>query len=355
MIESVSPNEKKVKLKDLCRTRWVQRIDSYSVFYELYPAILKTMESIRTGSSEYGEWAWDSETLTKAGSFLHQLESFEFLVSFSIAMRMLSSLRSLTIKLQKKANDILVAYEHVSAVQLELELLKTNCEEEFHSWFSEIKSFADNLNIPVGTPRISSRQVHRANVPADSPETYYRRSVMIPFLDHITTQLQARFGPIHQTKIKLLGLIPSVATTSSFSSVEGVGELYKTDLPSPQLLSTGFSRWKAKFTSIPPDKRPDTLGGALQACDKDAFPNIYVPLVIACTLPVTPCETERCNSQLKLLKTYLRSTMTEQRLSDLAMIKVHRNIVSELDFDKLVIKFANKHPRRMSLPCILSD
>ena len=163
------------------------------------------MESISTGSSEYGEWSWDSDTLTKASSFLHQLESFKFLVSCSVAMRMLSSLCSLTISLQKKAYDILATYEHVSAVQLELELLKSNCEKEFHSWFSEIKSFADDFNVPVSTPRISSRQVHRVNVTADSPETYYRRSVMIPFLDHIMTQLQARFGPIHQTKIKLLG------------------------------------------------------------------------------------------------------------------------------------------------------
>ena len=67
VIESVSPNERKVKLKDLCRTRWIQRIDSYSVFYDLYPAILKTMES--TGSSDYGEWSWDAETLAKVVSF----------------------------------------------------------------------------------------------------------------------------------------------------------------------------------------------------------------------------------------------------------------------------------------------
>ena len=37
---------------------------------------------------------------------------------------MLSSLHSLTVELQKKTNDILSAYEHVSTVQLELELLK---------------------------------------------------------------------------------------------------------------------------------------------------------------------------------------------------------------------------------------
>ena len=102
----------------------------------------------------------------------------QFLVTICITMRILSSLRSLTVNLQKKANDILAAYEHISDIMLELELLKTNCEEEFHSWFDEIKTFADDLSIPVCTPRIAVRQVHRAKVPADSPEVYYRRDAI---------------------------------------------------------------------------------------------------------------------------------------------------------------------------------
>jgi len=355
IIDTESPNETKKKLKDLCKTRWVQRIDSYTVFYDLYASIIKTMEAISTCSSEYGEWSWDTETLTKARGFLHQLVSFEFLVTFNVTMRVLSSLRSLTVKLQKKSSDILAAYEHVSEVITDLELLKINCEEEFHLWYCEIKTLADEFNIPIATPRIAARQVHRSNIPADSPEAYYRRNLMIPFLDHIITELTERFGPIQQTKVKLLGLIPSVAATYPPASINEVGELYKADLPSPHLLSTEFRRWKTKYSSVPLDNRPNTLEGALQSFDKEDFPNIFTLLVIACTLPVTTCETERSNSQLKLLKTYLRSTMTEKRLSSLALIKIHRDIVADLDFDKLVVHFANKHPRRMALPCVFSD
>ena len=177
---------------------------------------------------------------------------------------------------------------------------------------------------------------------------------MMPFLDHITNEMQARFAPIHQTKVKVLGLVPTIAPTYSLASIKDVSELYKADFPSPQLLSTEFNRWKIRCTSIPLDKRPNILQAALQYCDKDAF-LIYVLLVIACTLPVTTCETERFNSQLKLLKTYLRSTMTEERLSALAVIKVHRSMVEDLNFDQLVVTFANKHPRRMALPCVLSE
>ena len=356
VIDKVVPSEKQVKLKDLCRTRWIQRIDSYLFFYDLYPAILKTMEGISICTLEYdGNWSWDSETIAKANGFLHQICSFQFLVSFSIAMRIFSSLRSLTVNLQKKTQSILTAYEHVSDVQLELEILKTNCEEEFHSWFEEIKTFADSLNTTVSTPRLASRQAHRSNVPAESPEVYYRRNIMLPFLNCLTSEIEARFGSIHQTKIKLLCLVPSTAVNCTASSIRNVGDLYKSDLPSPQLLSTEFNRWKIKCNLMSPSRRPDNLQDALQCCDEDAFPNIHKLLTIACTLPVTTCENERANSQLKLLKTYLRSTMSEERLSALANMKIHRRMVSDLDLDQLVVAFANKHSRRMALPCVLSE
>ena len=153
---------------------------------------------------------------------------------------------------------------------------------------------------------------------------------MIPFLDHILLQ---RFGEIHQKKIKLLGLIPSIAVTYPAASIEDVGELYRGDLPVLSLLSTEFQRWKGKFAALPAEERPTSLQHALLQCDGDSFPNIEQLLLIACTLPVTTCENERSNSQLKLLKTYLRSTMAEERLSGHAMMKIHRRRANELNLD----------------------
>ena len=222
------------------------------------------MEHISTCSSESGNWSWDTDTITKARGFLRQLNSFEFLVAFNVTMRILSSLRSLTVKLQKASNDIRAAYKLVSEVQMNLELLKTNCEEQFHLWFIKVKTLADELDIAVSTPRITARQVHRANIPADSPEEYYRRNLMIPFLDHITKELEGRFGPIHQTKVNLLGLIPSLAASYPLASIKEVGDLYKADLPSPHLFSTEFSRWKSRFSCTPVANRPNTVEKAVQ-------------------------------------------------------------------------------------------
>ena len=194
--------------------------------------------------------------------------------------------------------DILAAYELVSTVQFDLELLKAKYEEGFYQWFNEIMALANELNISVSTPGITSRQVHRCNASADSPESYYRRNIMIPFLDHTTLELEGRFGPVHQTKVKLLGLIPSVAATYSVTSIAEVGALYSADVPSPHLISTEFSCWKRACGSTPMDRTADMLGKALLFCDRDDYPNIFVLLVIACTLLETTCETEKSNSQV---------------------------------------------------------
>ncbi|XP_025424987.1 uncharacterized protein LOC112693927 [Sipha flava] len=51
-------------------------------------------------------------------------------------------------------------------------------------------------------------------------------------------------------------------------------------------------------------------------------PNVSIALRIFLALPVTVASGERSFSKLKLIKTYLRSTMTNNHLSGLAMIAI---------------------------------
>ena len=62
------------------------------------------------------DWNWDGETLIKANAYIHQLESSSFLISFKILLECLTHLRSLTVKLQMQAMDVLYAYSEVNMV-----------------------------------------------------------------------------------------------------------------------------------------------------------------------------------------------------------------------------------------------
>ena len=68
----------------------------------------------------------------------------------------------------------------------------------------------------------------------------------------------------------------------------------------------------------------------LKNMEKDLYPNIYVLLLLAATIPVTSCECERSISMLRLIKAPLRSTMTQERLEYnlyIAIRQYHKHVV----------------------------
>ena len=56
-----------------------------------------------------------------------------------------------------------------------------------------------------------------------------------------------------------------------------------------------------------------------------AFPNIYEMLLLMATTPVTSCECERSFILLRTINTYLRSTMSENRLNVLSLLYIHKD------------------------------
>jgi hypothetical protein len=69
-------------------------------------------------------------------------------------------------------------------------------------------------------PRIFGRQNNRNNVPARTPEEYYRRAVFLPFLDGILTQMSLRFCNREAAVLRLCGLLPKFAPNVSFRDTE---------------------------------------------------------------------------------------------------------------------------------------
>lgn len=173
---------------------------------------------------------------------------------------------------------------------------------------------------------------------------------MIPFLDHIIMCLDQQFSPAAIIASSLLALVPSILCSKN-TSLETVARMYEGDLPSPELLEMELTRWKNRYMSMSPDERPSTPAKAIKDCDCESFPNIFILLQIACTLPVTSCECERSASALRRLNNYMRASMGKSRLSHLALLHIHYN--TPIDLDKVVDIYAELHPRRLELDSLL--
>jgi hypothetical protein len=79
---------------------------------------------------------------------------------------------------------------------------------------------------------------------------------------------------------------------------------------------------------------------------QDTLPNLWVALKIMMKIPGTTASSERIFSKLKLIKTYLRSTVTEERLNNLALISLENYLVSKLDVNEAIQNFADLKSRK---------
>lgn len=65
------------------------------------------------------------------------------------------------------------------------------------------------------------------------------------------------------------------------------------------------------------------------------------------TLPETVAQAERNFSKLKLIKSYLRSTMSQESLSGLAVISINLAIAGQISNDDVNDDFASRKARKV--------
>jgi|UniRef100_A0A2S2QXH6 hypothetical protein len=68
--------------------------------------------------------------------------------------------------------------------------------------------------------------------------------------------------------------------------------------------------------------------------------------MISITIPVSTAGCERTFSCQRRLKTYMRNKMTDEHLSNLAMMSIKKKLAKSLDLDEVIGKFAVNHNNR---------
>ena len=78
----------------------------------------------------------------------------------------------------------------------------------------------------------------------------------------------------------------------------------------------------------------------------EAFREVYRLARIAVVLPVSSASCERSFSALKLIKTVLRNSMGNARLSNLGILSIESERAQKLDLDVFVDEFARRNQNR---------
>ena len=350
-ITSVLPSEeKRQKLKDLCRTRWIERHDAYYVFINLYVVLVSCFEDIVHASPT----EWNRESRSEAHSFLLALSQFSFIITLVVTRTTLAYTRGLAVKLQGRYVDAVRAHTDIESVKSVLKGCRSNVHVFHERLYQEAVQIGELVEVTESSPRLAGRQQHRSDICADTTTEYYKLNLTIPLLDHIINELDDRFDPDSSAVLReFIQLLP-VAVFKRSDQLRSVDfarvlQLYEDDIPSSSSLDVELHLWQAKWKVSDNASLEDlnTPVKVLPHADKDYFPNIQSLMLLMITIPVTSCECERSISLLRLVKSTLRTTMTEERLNGLCLMQYYHDI--DLDPDEVVSEFARCHPKRMEL------
>ena len=78
------------------------------------------------------------------------------------------------------------------------------------------------------------------------------------------------------------------------------------------------------------------------------FRNACIAFKILLTIHVTVASAKISFLKLKLIKSYLRSTMSQERLGGLAILSIEKEMLAELECKNLISNFASQKTRKIN-------
>ena len=150
-IKELVPNQHQQKLFNMCRTRWVARIDGLRIFKQCYVAILDALEDISNDRS------YDPDARYKAVGIKKAVENFQFIVALALTVveRCLKCTKPLTLQLQSASLDAGKACEKVSFLFLTINDLRAEIEKTHDKFYEIALDLASERNITPSKPRTS--------------------------------------------------------------------------------------------------------------------------------------------------------------------------------------------------------
>ena len=78
---------------------------------------------------------------------------------------------------------------------------------------------------------------------------------------------------------------------------------------------------------------------------EEMFHNIGIVLQIFLTIPVSVATGERSFSKLRFIENDYRTSMTQKRLNNLAILSIESGVARSIDFSPVVMKYAIRQSR----------
>jgi hypothetical protein len=338
-------------VKSWSNTRWESRIKSVQAIRYQTPQIRSALKALEEMSALDN----DPSTVSDCQSLVSALENFEFLVGLVIWHDILFSINKVSKKLQSKIVSIDATLKHIEGV---ITYFKKYRDEGFTSSIDTAKIISSELDVePIfPTKRKGKRKKHFDEQDDEDEEMQqsaidlFRREYFLVMIDAAIASLTSRFEQMKAFD-NVFGFLFNSENLKSLDEVDLwshckiFAEKFTHENSSDVEINDFYSELKVLQVSLPDSSTsaPEILKFVM---DADCYPNVTVAYRILLTVPVTVASAERSFSKLKLLKNYLRSTMSQERLNGLAMCSIEKDILDTIDFNTILNDFASRNARK---------
>ena len=266
------------KIKGLCETRWSSRADALNIFKSAHALII---DDLGTGGDR------NAKQLKLA------LQDFGFMVALVVTECVLQYSLALSNLLQRPSIDLVEAASEAETVNSSLRKIRQD-DNVWQELYQDITKLAEKQNVLPSKPRTAGRQQNRDNVPADTPEEYWRRSVYYPLLDHIANELETRLV-VPKDRFLAQYLIPSKLASLTPERELQVFMPFAGDLPNNNfaVYEAEMVMWKCKWQNV--TEKPITLIDTLKHAKPELYPNVHRAVKVPLTLPVTSATAKNQN------------------------------------------------------------
>ncbi|XP_078489730.1 zinc finger MYM-type protein 1-like [Ciona intestinalis] len=320
-------------LRPLCPTRWVLRLPSIETFVAEYEIILDWLDDVVKDPSK------SAITKGAARPLLLGLEDFQVYFMLMLIKEILRLIHPIHVQVQSSAMTVDRCRRLIEGLLVALSG-HNNIHEATSFYNACIESSRQiELQLP-SVPRASGRRSRDTMRMPSCPVEYFTQ-IYIELFQKTSEAILARYP---SGDLSFLSDIEAVLLGEGDSgNIEKVETFYH-DVISPASLKEEIQILK-RYISAKSSSISTTSQMAEFLLQNEAIslltPNLTQLLRVYFTLPCSSCEAERSFSALRRIKTYLRSTMSEQRLNDVCTLNVHQgNIVDTQDLVDAFIKKA---------------
>ncbi|XP_028118958.1 zinc finger MYM-type protein 1-like [Camellia sinensis] len=298
-------------LKPLSQTRWESRVESVKAIRYQAPQIRDALNHL----ANLGE---PHNTKSEAESLAtYEIENFEFLLGMIIWHNLLFAVNSVSKIFQREDMHIDVAIIQLKGLITFLEKYR---ETGFLDAMIEAKEVATLMEID---PVFCEKHVIRRKKQFDENVS-----------EEVTQAAEESFRVNYFMYIidQALSSLKNFLKHDELSDIDG-RDLFLELNVLKEVLPEGI-------------KRPIEVLNYLKTID-GCFPNAWIVYRILLTIPVTVASGERSFSKLKLIKFYVWSIMSQERLNGLALLSIEKDMVDKFDYASFISDFAAKNVRRV--------